>query len=181
MGELTSQPPPAGTPSGGKQRGALLFEIDGLDLDAVHDDREGIARWIPHRGQMALLDAVVWVDNPVSRAIGRWDVGHDEFWVEGHFPGLPLLPGVLQLEAGAQLACYAYNNRQGGELVGAFVRIENAVFRRSVSPGDRLLLLVSEVKISPRRFISDIQGVVDGQVAFEARITGMNINNQRPS
>lgn len=181
MSELTSQSEAGTSQADAKRRAAALFDLSAIDLDGLQGDTAEIERWIPHRGEMALLDGIVWMDEGCSRAVGRWDVRDDEFWVDGHFPGMPLLPGVLQLEAGAQLGCYLYNNRMGGPRVGAFIRIENAVFRRSVHPGERLFLLAQEVKTSQRRFISDIQGLVDGQVAFEARITGMNIDGPRPT
>ena len=99
----------------------------------------------------------------------------DEFWVRGHFPNKPMLPGVLMIEAGAQLTCYLYNSLQENPQVAAFLRIENAAFRRSVSVGEELFLLCNVVKASSRRFVSEIQGVVDGHICFEATVSGMRI------
>ena len=91
---------------------------------------------------------------------------------------LPLAPLVGQYagQAGAQLACYMYNLRQDEPRIAAFLRIDDAVFRRSVTVGEELFLFAKEIKYSPRRFISQIQGVVDDQVCFEASISGMRIN-----
>ncbi|MEZ6317340.1 MAG: 3-hydroxyacyl-ACP dehydratase FabZ family protein [Phycisphaerales bacterium] len=157
----------------------MLFDLDGIDLDAVCADRAKIAEWIPHRHEMALLDAIVWANEDFARGVGVWRVRPEEFWVRGHFPGLPMLPGVLMIEAGAQLACYLYNRQCGRPQPAAFLRIEEAVFRRSIEPGQTLHLLCREVKRSSRRFITDIQGVCEGQVTFQGRIHGMKLDGGR--
>jgi len=155
---------------------SALFELAGVDLSACLAGKAEIARVNPHRHEFALLDEVIWIEADKSCALGRHRVGHDAFWVRGHFPGKPLMPGVLQIEAGAQLACYLWNVQQPEPRVAAFLRIEDAAFRRSVVPGDDLLLLCKSVKLSRRRFVSDIQGIVAGQVAFGARISGMALD-----
>jgi 3-hydroxyacyl-[acyl-carrier-protein] dehydratase len=158
---------------------AFLVDADAFDPSATVADRAAIAAWIPHRHEMALLDRVVWVADDKSAAVAAWAVKDDEFWVRGHFPEMPMLPGVLMVEAGAQLACYLYNILLGRPQPAAFLRIEDAVFRHSVAPGQTLFVFCREVKRSARRFISDIQGVVDGRVVFSARIHGINIQLKR--
>ncbi len=158
---------------------SMLFPIEGIDLSAVVATREQIGELNPHRHEMALIDRVVWVDEGFHSGVAAWDVRDDEFWVRGHFPDRPMLPGVLMVEAGAQLACYLYNKHHGSSQLAAFLRIEDAVFRRSVEPGETLLILCREVKRSARRFISDVQGVCGGQVTFEARIHGMRLDSSR--
>ena len=96
-------------------------------------------------------------------------------WVPGHFPGRPILPGVMMIEAGAQLASFLFHCRRNDDCIAGFTRIENAVFRGQVVPGQDLVVLAREVKYQPRRFISDIQGIVADRLVFEARITGMVI------
>ncbi len=156
-----------------EQRDKLLFDISGIDLQAVRLNRDGLARWNPHRGDMALLDAVVWENDDHSQGLAVKRVRDDEFWVPGHFPGQPMMPGVLQVECGAQLACYLFNVKKGEPTLAAFLRIENAAFRSMVVPGDDLYILCRDVKRNRRRFVCDIQGVVRDRIAFEALITGM--------
>lgn len=156
-----------------------LFDLSPIDRSAVVADRAAIGLLNPHRFEMALLDEIVWIAEDRSCALARHRVADDAFWVRGHFPGHALMPGVLQVEAGAQLACYLWNMQQPVPRVAAFLRIENCAFRRSVVPGDELLVLCREVKLGRRRFISDVQGVVSGQVAFEARTTGMALEEHR--
>lgn len=169
----------------------LLFGLAEIPDSGLKYDKSEIERVIPHRGHMSLLDGIVWEADNFTRGIAMINARHDAFWVPGHFPGRAIMPGVLMVEAGAQLACYMYNRRRPEPKVVAFLRIENAVFRAMVKPGDLLLVLCQEVKFSPRRFICDIQGVIvptlaSGQaasfrtadkVAFDARISGMRINN----
>jgi 3-hydroxyacyl-[acyl-carrier-protein] dehydratase len=154
---------------------AILFEIDQIDFGATLANREQMFELIPHRHEMALLDRIVWANESSHRGIASMKIRGDEFWVRGHFPNKPMLPGVLMIEAGAQLTCYLYNSLQENPQVAAFLRIENAAFRRSVSVGEELILLCNVVKASSRRFVSEIQGVVEGQICFKATVSGMRI------
>ena len=119
------------------------------------------------------MDWVVWEHPDQVSGVGLKQIRDDEFWVPGHFPGRPLFPGVLMIETGGQLACYLYLVRQKNPGLIAFLRIENAAFRSAVRPGDDLYLLCREVKAGRRQFLCDIQGLVAGRVAFDARVSGM--------
>ncbi len=166
---------PAGGDPGeaGGDRHRPLFDLTGIDLSARVADRAAIEVVNPHRFEMALLDAIVHMSPDGKRAIGLYEVRGDQFWVRGHFPNRPMLPGVLMVEAGAQVACYLWNSLRDKPTDAAFLRIEDAVFRRSVHPGEDLFILCQEVKNGRRRFVSDVQGIVGGEIAFESRITGM--------
>lgn len=154
-----------------------ILNLSVIDLNARLMSRADIARINAHRGDMAMLDGVIWLKDDLTAGVAFKDVRHDEFWVAGHIPGRPIMPGVLMVEAGAQLASVIYYRRTGIEWFSGFTRIEEVAFRGQVVPGDRLYLLCREVKFSMKRFISDIQGVVDGTIVFEGRITGMVFPN----
>jgi len=156
-----------------------LFSLEEIDLTATYAGADAIERIIPHRGQMRLLDRVIWIAPDAKRAVGVREVRDTEFWVPGHFPGKPMFPGVLMVESGAQLAVYQWNFHKPIPELAAFLRIENCAFRRSVDPGQDLILLCEVIKQGKRRFITDLQGIVDDQVAFEARISGMSLGESQ--
>ncbi|MEO0512236.1 MAG: hypothetical protein AAF108_04995 [Planctomycetota bacterium] len=157
-----------------------LFGLGPIDLSGVAASKDAIHELIAHRGQMSLLDRVAWVDVAALRGIAIVEPDPGAFWIPGHFPGHPLMPGVLQVEAGAQLCCFLHNSRLGSMRKAAFIRLEDCVFRNPVTPNDTLYLLVDGEKFSTKRFIARVQGLLapgtaDERVSFEARITGMTI------
>ncbi len=151
----------------------LLFDLSAIDLDQVVFDVAAIEKINPHRGHMRLLDAVVWKNDQELQMLGYHDVRHDEFWIEGHFPDRPLFPGVLMVEAGAQLASINYLIRHDELDFMGFAGINDVRFRGQVKPGDRLYLLAKMTENRNRRSISLLQGVVDGTLVFEGTIKGM--------
>jgi len=169
MATLSHRPTPADAKG-------LLFDLGALDLSGQVFDSAGVERILPHRGGMRLLDRVVWHNEGYTQALAAKSLRDDEFWVSGHFPGQPMFPGVLQIEAGAQLACFMFLIRQTRPYLAAFLRIEHAAFRSKVVPGDELFVLGREIKFGRRRFTADVQGVVQDRVAFEASISGMAID-----
>ncbi len=174
------QPTPIENPGDeGAARDRRLFDISGIDLSRRIVTRDQLEQWNPHRGQMALLDAIIWSTPCYTRGIATKTIRDDEFWVEGHFPQRPMLPGVMMIEAGAQLACYLFNVRRPKTEIVAFLRIDQASFRSMVTVGDELLLISQQVKFGRRHFVSDIQGLVRDRIAFDARISGMAMTAAR--
>ena len=153
--------------------GKLLFDLEVLDLNAVAITPDEIGRMNPQAGAMRQLDHLVWMNPECSAGLGVKRVRHDEFWVECHIPGRPLMPGVLMIEAAAQLCSIIYKCRTTNAGFLGFVRCDNVVFRGQVVPGDSLYLLGKEVKLNARRIISDVQAVVNNNLVFEGQITGM--------
>jgi 3-hydroxyacyl-[acyl-carrier-protein] dehydratase len=155
----------------------LLFDISKLDLDQVTIAPEDVPKYNPHSGDMRHLDHVIWLDRETSSGLGVKQVRDDEFWVPGHIPGRPLLPGVIMIEAAAQLSSvlYKWRSDMNADRFLGFTRCDDVIFRGQVVPGDTLYLLVQEKKFGERRFSCDAQGVVNGTLVFEAKITGMRI------
>jgi 3-hydroxyacyl-[acyl-carrier-protein] dehydratase len=145
-----------------------------LDLGAVLADREAIRRVNPQRFEMEQLDAIVLLDKERQLIAGYKDVGGDEFWVRGHMPGFPLLPGVLVCEAAAQLCSYyvAAAGLLHGDFV-AFGGLENVRFRGTVRPGDRLVLIGKAVRLNRRQTVFNVQGFVGPAMVFNADIIGV--------
>jgi 3-hydroxyacyl-[acyl-carrier-protein] dehydratase len=105
---------------------------------------------LPHRPPFLLLSEIVELE-PGVRALGRWHLSGDEAFFGGHFPGRPILPGVLMVESLAQLGAAAVlaDDRFAGRLP-LFGGIDRARFRRQVGPGETLELELSVGRISTR-------------------------------
>lgn len=156
---------------------SLLFDLSEIDLNRPPAfDQEAICRTNPQRFEMQQLDGIVWYDQEKGCILGYKDVTDHEFWVRGHIPGRPLMPGVIQIEAAAQLLSFFVKHiYQEPGFVG-FGGIERAKFRAAIEPGCRLYLLghITEARRG-RRYVCDVQGVVDQTLAFEATIMGMRV------
>lgn len=134
-------------------------------------DVKEIYRILPHRHPMCLVDRVLEYENG-KYAIGIKNVTYNERVFEGHFPAQPVMPGVLQVEALAQLAAWLVLQEIGKEgQLGYFRTISKATFRRAVVPGDQLRL---EIEVVQRRStLARIKGqaYVDDALATEAELS----------
>ncbi len=159
---------------------SLLFDLSTIDLTADSlFSTEAIGRVNPQRFEMQQLDGILWYDKDKSQILGYKDVTEKEFWVRGHIPGRPLMPGVIMIEAAAQLSSFFLKEvfKEPGFI--GFAGIQNVKFRSIVEPGQRLLLLGQIVKYKHRglrtHVETQVQGVVDGTMVFEAIVAGMRI------
>ena len=153
----------------------LLYDISAIDLNKVLYDREAIRKVNPQRGDMEQLNAIVYAVPEQGRIIGYKDVRDDEFWVEGHIPGRPLLPGVLMIEAGAQLASFYTRKFVGWKGFIGFGGADAIRFRAPVTPGQRLYIVGQKMWERHHRIECKIQGLVDGAIVFEAAIVGTEL------
>ena len=151
-----------------------LFDPSHFDFAHVVADQAAIRRVNPQRHEMEHLNAILHVDREQQLCIGYKDVRGDEFWVRGHLPGYPLLPGVLMCEAAAQLCSYyiATQRIMESEFIG-FGGMENVRFRSPVRPGDRLVLVSKGIRIRQRQAIFNVQGFVGTTMVFQADIIGV--------
>jgi 3-hydroxyacyl-[acyl-carrier-protein] dehydratase len=154
---------------------ALYFDISKIDLQKVMFDRDVICAVNPQSYEMQQLDGVIWYNKDTQEILGFKDVTDKEFWVRGHIPGRPLMPGVIMVEAAAQLSSFYVKKIVGVEGFIGFSSIEEAKFRQTVVPGQRLLLVGKLLKYNPRRFSFGVQGVVNDTMVFEAVVSGMQV------
>ncbi|MBX7170809.1 MAG: 3-hydroxyacyl-ACP dehydratase FabZ [Pyrinomonadaceae bacterium] len=126
---------------------------------------------LPHRYPFLLVDKIIELE-PRVRIVGIKQVTFNEQFFQGHFPGAPVMPGVLQIEAlaqvGAILALREFENRDSK--IPFFSGIEYAKFRRPVVPGDTLTLEVTALRIGSKVQKMRGEAKVDGQLTCEAEI-----------
>jgi 3-hydroxyacyl-[acyl-carrier-protein] dehydratase len=158
---------------------AALADPATIDTSRILVDQEGIRRANPQRFEMEQLTAIVHIDTAEHLVVGYKDVRPDEFWVRGHMPDYPLMPGVLICEAAAQLVSYYSHSMkliESGFL--GFGGMEDVRFRGQVRVGDRLVMVGKAVRVNRRQTIFDTQGFVGANMVFHGRIIGMALGGQ---
>ena len=137
----------------------------------IHSTAE-IERLIPHRWPILLVDRIVEYDAEARRIVGIKAVTATEWYFQGHFPGLPVMPGVFQVEALAQTMAVLVAKQPGfGDRIGLFAGIDEVRFKRIVVPGDTLRLEVTMEKLGSRFGKGRAVASVDGQVACEGLLS----------
>lgn len=155
---------------------SLLFDLSQIDLNAKPlFGREEIEKVNPQRFEMQHLDGVLWYDKDKYLILGYKDVTESEFWIRGHIPDRPLMPGVIMIEAAAQLSSFLVKQIYGVKGFIGFVGINATKFRSIVEPGNRLYLLGHLTAFKRKKYTFSVQGVVDGTMAFNAVVSGMNV------
>ena len=154
----------------------LLVDPQEIDYSNIVADLEEIRRHNPQRGAMEQLTAIVWDDPETNLCIGYRELSkQDEFWITGHMPGMPLMPGVIMCEAAAQVCSYHSHRHDllGCEIMG-FGGLDGVRFRGIVRPGNRLTIACKITNLRRGRMIaSRFQGFVDETLVCEGEIRGV--------
>ncbi len=139
---------------------------------------EEIMDMLPHRYPFLLVDRLE-VEVPGEKGVGLKNVTMNEEFFQGHFPGNPVMPGVLQIEAMAQtagaLVIAADENFRESKRSVLFMSIDGVKFRKPVKPGDQLKMHVEKVRARRNVFVFKGESKVDGQTVSEAEFTAMII------
>ena len=146
------------------------------DLGNVLADIHEIRRWNKQRFEMEQLTAIVHEDAVRALCVGYKDVTRDEFWVRGHFPSMPVMPGVLIIECMAQTAAVLVVETLGPDSAGKlvyFMTIDNAKFRKPVVPGDQMRVHVKKERQRGNIWKFSAEAKVDGKVVAEATYAAM--------
>ena len=133
-----------------------------------------ILNYLPHRHPFILVDRVVEIESG-KRIVGIKNVTGSEYYFPGHFPGQPVMPGVLIVEALAQCATILANYTEKGSKaeVFFFAGIDKARFKKPVTPGDSIRLIVEVDKVKSRLWKVKGRAEVEGVVVAEANVTAM--------
>jgi 3-hydroxyacyl-[acyl-carrier-protein] dehydratase len=154
-------------------RKPLILEFSEYDPNVVLADIQAIRRYNRQRFEMEQLTAICYEDPVRQICAGVRDLRPDEFWVRGHFPGVPLMPGVIMCEAAAQMASY-YTQRSGlMEGVIGFGGLEEVRFRGVVRPGDRFVIVVRLLKVRRALLTCEFQCFVQQNLVCEGVIKGI--------
>lgn len=157
----------------------FLVDVSLYDLDCPTGTIEEIRRFNHQRFEMEQLTAVVYENTADGTCVGYKDISENEFWVRGHFPERPLMPGVVICETAAQLASFFVTKHcLFGEAVMGFAGLEEVKFRGMVKPGDRLVVQVKLIKVRRILVTADFMAIVGNNIVCEGVIKGFPLPSE---
>ncbi|MEK6260024.1 MAG: beta-hydroxyacyl-ACP dehydratase [Planctomycetota bacterium] len=160
-----------------------LYEFGSFDENRPVFTLDEIREINPQRFEMEQLSGILLVDNVEHGIIGYKDITPNEFWVRGHMPNFPLMPGVVLCECAAQLAGFYARKFKllGGDFLG-FGGMEEVRFRGPVFVGDRLIIMAKlhRMRVNQRAEFN-FQGFVKDKMVYSGQMIGVPIHTERPA
>ncbi|NUQ65959.1 MAG: beta-hydroxyacyl-ACP dehydratase [Pirellulales bacterium] len=152
----------------------LILDPSEYDVNTVVADIEEIRRYNPQRFEMEQLSAICYEDPTRNICVGYKDLGPNEFWIRGHMPGVPIMPGVVMCESVAQLASYCARKFKlmNAEMIG-FGGLKDVRFRGIVRPGERFVVVVSLVRARSAMLLAQFQCFVRGDMVCDGLLRGI--------
>jgi len=152
----------------------FILDPSEYDVNRVVADIEEIRRYNRQRYEMEQLTAICYEDPVEHVCVGYKDLDENDFWVRGHMPGMPLMPGVIMCEIAAQVASYYALKLQlmDAQVIG-YGGLEQVRFRNVVRPGDRFVVVTHLLKVRRAMLTCEFQGFVDGGLVCEGVLKGV--------
>ena len=154
-------------------RKELILDFSEYDLDNVVADINAIHRANMQRYEMEQLTAICFEDPERGICVGYKDLTDNEFWVRGHMPGMPLMPGVIMCEAAGQLSSYYIHKFNLMEGVIGFGGLQDVRFRGVVRPGERFVIVCRLLKVRRTIMTCEFQCFVRQSLVCEGILKGI--------
>lgn len=151
----------------------LILDFSEYDLNHIVADTETIRSFNPQRYEMEQLTAICFEDPVRGVCVGYKDLGPNDFWVRGHMPGMPLMPGVIMCEAAAQVSSYYSHRYKLMEGIIGFGGLEEVRFRGVVRPGDRFVIVCRLLKLRRSIMTCEFQCFVDRNLVCQGILKGV--------
>jgi len=152
-----------------------ILDFERVDLSRVLVTQAEIYALLRHGGRFRMLDGIVHIDPGGRFLVAFKDIRADDWWAQDHIPARPIFPGVLMVEAAAQVCSYDYMRRAGlgADTFLGFGGLDNIRFRGLVEPGVRMHFAGEMKRIRSKMFSYHAEGYVERELVFEADVLGV--------